>query len=154
AMVSSRRSQGTLATVEPSAFGQRVRDLRRAADLTQQELAARAGMSLRGLQDLELGTRRVPHPETAQRLVDALGLTEPQRGAVLALRRLPNGTSASSLARPLVAADKDQLVGKLPIPLTSFVGRERQLAELAGLLEKSRLLTLTGMGGIGKTRLA
>src|SRR5579864_3652997 len=99
-MVSSRRSRGTLATVEPSAFGQRVRELRRAADMTQQELAERAGMSLRGLQDLELGTRRVPHPDTARRLVDALGLSEPQRGAVLALRRLPDGTNAGSLATP------------------------------------------------------
>jgi len=43
--------------------------------------------------------------------------------------------------------------GRLPRPLTSFVGRERELAEARRLLEGSRLLTLTGPGGSGKTRL-
>lgn len=42
----------------------------------------------------------------------------------------------------------------LPAELTSFVGREPQLAELRRLLRKSRLITLTGPGGAGKTRLA
>jgi len=42
----------------------------------------------------------------------------------------------------------------IPIPLTSFIGRERELKEVAQLLSKSRLVTLTGAGGVGKTRLA
>jgi predicted ATPase/class 3 adenylate cyclase len=41
----------------------------------------------------------------------------------------------------------------LPAPVTSFVGREEELAELAKLLSESRLITLTGPGGTGKTRL-
>jgi Putative transposase DNA-binding domain/AAA domain len=45
------------------------------------------------------------------------------------------------------------LPGNLPRQLTSFVGRERELRELRDLLERSRLLTLTGPGGSGKTRL-
>jgi predicted ATPase/DNA-binding winged helix-turn-helix (wHTH) protein len=45
-------------------------------------------------------------------------------------------------------------LGNLPEPLTSFVGRERELVELKRLLSKNRLLTLAGAGGIGKTRLA
>ena len=42
----------------------------------------------------------------------------------------------------------------LPKPLTSFVGREREVTEVSDLLERSRLVTLTGAGGSGKTRLA
>ncbi|TYK52655.1 ATP-binding protein [Actinomadura decatromicini] len=42
----------------------------------------------------------------------------------------------------------------LPLPLSSFVGRERELGELAGLVAKHRLVTLTGPAGIGKTRVA
>ena len=46
------------------------------------------------------------------------------------------------------------LRGNLPAELTSFVGRRRELAEIKRLLSQTRLLTLTGMGGLGKTRLA
>ena len=47
----------------------------------------------------------------------------------------------------------DRFPGNLPRQLTSFIGRERELQDLKGLLERSRLLTLTGPGGSGKTRL-
>jgi Ni2+-binding GTPase involved in maturation of urease and hydrogenase len=43
---------------------------------------------------------------------------------------------------------------RLPAELTSFVGRELEITTLRGLLPKSRLVTLTGVGGSGKTRLA
>jgi MoxR-like ATPase len=42
----------------------------------------------------------------------------------------------------------------LPVPLARFVGRERERAEVARLVAASRLVTLTGAGGVGKTRLA
>ncbi len=45
-------------------------------------------------------------------------------------------------------------LGRLPVETSSFVGRERELAELALLLPRTRLLTLAGTGGAGKTRLA
>jgi predicted ATPase/class 3 adenylate cyclase len=45
------------------------------------------------------------------------------------------------------------LPNNLPIQLTSFVGRDREIAEVKGLLPSTRLLTLTGAGGAGKTRL-
>jgi predicted ATPase/class 3 adenylate cyclase len=48
----------------------------------------------------------------------------------------------------------DALPNNLPIQLTSFIGRERELGELKELMAKARLVTLTGVGGTGKTRLA
>ena len=48
---------------------------------------------------------------------------------------------------------RDGGLGTLPRPLTSFVGRQPELAEARRLLESSRLLTVTGPGGVGKTRL-
>src|SRR5260370_24177687 len=42
----------------------------------------------------------------------------------------------------------------LPVQLTSFVGRDREMGEVAALLDQARLVTLTGAGGAGKTRLA
>lgn len=55
----------------------------------------------------------------------------------------------------VVRSEADQrVVGNLPLELTSFVGRRRELADARRLFESSRLLTLTGIGGVGKTRLA
>ncbi len=48
----------------------------------------------------------------------------------------------------------DSVPTNLPTPLTSLIGREQELVELAGLLREHRLVTLTGVGGAGKTRLA
>jgi hypothetical protein len=48
----------------------------------------------------------------------------------------------------------DARPGNLPVQLTSFVGREEEIAEVGALLQQARLLTLTGAGGTGKSRLA
>ena len=55
---------------------------------------------------------------------------------------------------PASARRNSRPKNNLPAPLTSFVGRQRELDEVASLLEESRLLTLTGPAGTGKTRLA
>jgi len=54
------------------------------------------------------------------------------------------------------AVDRPQNLASLPLPaqLTSFIGRERETTEVKQLLASSRLVTLTGAGGCGKTRLA
>lgn len=55
---------------------------------------------------------------------------------------------------PLRSLDNPELKHNLPLPATRFIGRERELANVKALLRSSRLLTLTGPGGTGKTRLA
>jgi predicted ATPase/class 3 adenylate cyclase len=55
---------------------------------------------------------------------------------------------------PLRSLDNPRLEHNLPAQLTSFVGRETEIADIRALLETSRLVTLTGVGGSGKTRLA
>ena len=50
--------------------------------------------------------------------------------------------------------EKTSLVGNLPAQLTSYVGREKEVGEIKGLLKSNRLVVLTGAGGSGKTRLA
>src|SRR5690348_5806528 len=51
-------------------------------------------------------------------------------------------------------ASKRDDIGNLPIQLTSFVGRKTEVTDVKRLLTTARLVTLTGIGGIGKTRLA
>ncbi|GLW05273.1 SARP family transcriptional regulator [Microtetraspora sp. NBRC 13810] len=72
------------------------------------------------------------------------------------LRRLHQRmlTADPSLNGPVVCRGVEQVTGNLPAEMTTFVGRERQLAQAGQLLETSRLVTLTGVGGVGKTRLA
>jgi hypothetical protein len=82
---------------------------------------------------------------TVLRLADGLGLAETER----ALLSASAGGSASVQAR---VTDHASLVP--PSVLRSFVGRQRELEAIGQLLISSRLLTLTGAGGIGKTRLA
>jgi transcriptional regulator with XRE-family HTH domain len=134
-------------------FGARLRGLRQAAGLTQEELALRAGLSPNAVSALERGARKRPQPHTVRSLSEALGLSEEGRTALLASvpkRGVPgsSGAQEDSPASPAASV--------LPRPATPLVGRERELAEVRGLLTQRgiRLLTFTGIGGVGKTRLA
>src|ERR1019366_8726889 len=55
---------------------------------------------------------------------------------------------------PLRSLDNPELGNNLPVQLTSFIGRELELGQIRALVRESRLVTLTGSGGVGKTRLA
>src|SRR5215471_7012120 len=65
------------------------------AGLSQEALAERAGLSVRGVSDLERGMRHAPHPATIARLADALDLDEAARGALL-LSATSGATAASA----------------------------------------------------------
>ena len=73
-------------------------------------------------------------------------------------RRLYRGLLAGSLEdpeqEPAIGASDPARTDNLPVAASSFVGREREVVEVERLLERTRLLTLTGVGGAGKTRLA
>jgi predicted ATPase/DNA-binding XRE family transcriptional regulator len=134
-------------------FGEQLRQLREAAGLTQEGLAEAAGLSVSAIAVLERGERRKPYPNTVRALVDALRLSGEARTALLAsvparsATALPAATPVTALPRPLASS--------LDVPRTSLVGRESDLARVGRLLQAgARLVTLTGPGGVGKTRLA
>lgn len=130
-------------------FGPLLRRYREASGLTQEALASRAGLSTRAISDLERGVKRTPRQETLHLLLEALALS-PHKRALLTAAARP--LAAVSLVPPLA----DTPPHNLPTPLTPLIGRERESHAAADLLShaETRLLTLTGPGGAGKTRLA
>jgi transcriptional regulator with XRE-family HTH domain len=141
----------------PTTFADLLQHYRRAAGLTQEELAERAHLSVRGISSLERGVRRLRGTVTL--LIEALGLAGAERTAFEAAARgagspapaAPADQSASAAAPDHSAP---AVPTNLPLALTSFVGREREIATVRHLLGETRLLTLTGAGGCGKPRLA
>jgi predicted ATPase/DNA-binding XRE family transcriptional regulator len=138
-----------MATEQHAAFGDLLRHARQTAGLTQEELAERAGVSARAVSNLERGINRSPRRDTMLLLADALDLPMDQRQqwertrVSQSLRSKPQG--------PVITAQAEH---NLPGSLTSFLGRERELEEVLDLFLRPgvRLLTVTGTGGIGKTR--
>ena len=147
-------------THDPGPFRLLLRQYRSAAGFSQEELAERAGLSRRGVSDLERGARRLPHPGTARRLADALALDRVERAALLRAAQAAGAkTDVVGVAEPIKATAAFEPITQavrhnLPVQLSRFIGRETELAELRHLLSAERLLTLTGAGGVGKTRLA
>ncbi|HEY8474744.1 MAG TPA: helix-turn-helix domain-containing protein [Natronosporangium sp.] len=133
-------------------FATLVRQRRRAAGLTQAELANLAGLAVRTVREVESGRTSRPQRTTAVLLADAFGLAGEERAGFLGAAR---GRGASSpVPRPRVALVPRRVA--LP-PAPTLVGREAELARLAELVADpgdGGPLTLVGVAGAGKTVLA
>jgi transcriptional regulator with XRE-family HTH domain len=134
---------------DPQSFGKLLRRLRVAAALSQEALAERAGISARAVGDLERGVHHAPRLETVRLLADALALDAQDRATLLAAAR-PNVQDRS------VGSEPQRPHPTLSRPPVRLIGRERELAGLIDLLtlNELQLVTVTGPGGTGKTRLA
>ncbi|MBA2518590.1 MAG: XRE family transcriptional regulator [Chloroflexia bacterium] len=134
-----------------AAFGRLVKRLRQARELTREELAERAQVSPRLISELERGSRHQPRRDTAQLLADGLCLTGPERDSFIALAR---GRASVDAGAPI--AGGPSVRSSLPVAPAPIIGRLKEIAAATALLLRTdvRLLTLTGPGGVGKTRLA
>lgn len=155
---------------EAATFGEWLKKRRKALDLTQEQLADRAGCSVWLIQKIEEGTRRASR-QTAEILVACLQVEQDERPVLVEWARtgrapypgaLGPGTqvapqdSTSDRAPAAGAVDGSAGLPGVPVPLSPLIGREESLTSLHGLLRRNqlRLITLVGPPGIGKTRLA
>jgi predicted ATPase/DNA-binding XRE family transcriptional regulator len=139
-------------TEQPAlSFAGLLRRLRGEAGLTQEELAEAASLSPRSVSDLERGINRTARKDTALLLAGALRLTGPERELFVAAAR-----GRAAVADVLAARDGAATArpNNLPAQLSAFIGREQEISQVRALVESSRLVTLTGAGGCGKTRLS
>jgi tetratricopeptide (TPR) repeat protein/transcriptional regulator with XRE-family HTH domain len=164
-------------------FGVLLRWYRLASGLSQEELAQRAGLSVRALANMERGRTRRPYKRSVQLLADALALSELQyldldrasrlvtsdaaipglaatreamRAAALPGTAHPRQHSAADLARP--SAERG-VPRELPAPVGHFTGRRAELDQLSEMAASSSgralvICAVGGTGGVGKTALA
>ncbi|MEV6268475.1 tetratricopeptide repeat protein [Kribbella sp. NPDC051936] len=128
--------------VQGAGFGGLLRRHRREAGLSQEKLAELAGLSVDAIAALERGRRRAPRAHTLRLLADALRLGDADVAALTAAARQEADTARLPLRQP-------------PAPISELIGRTTELTATTRLLGQriTRLLTLTGPGGVGKTRL-
>ncbi len=139
--------------VAGSAFGALLRRHRLAAGLSQEVLAERARMSVNGVSALERGDRRYPYRATVTLLTTALGLSPAAAAAFEAAAARPRQPHDRTGAEAAIRQGRGDATN-LPLQRTSLIGRETEIADIVGILQERRLVTVTGAGGVGKTRTA
>lgn len=135
----------------PQTFGQWLKKQRRALDLTQAAFAAQAACSTSTVKKIESGAL-VPSKELAEMIAQVLGAPANERAAFV---RFARGLGPSPERHSPPALPPGTVRPAMPAPLTSFIGREREVLAGINLLRTPdvRLLTLIGPPGAGKTRL-
>jgi predicted ATPase len=128
-----------------SHFGEMLKRLRLDSGLSQEGLAERARMSVSAIGALERGERRAPYRDTVALLATGLGLSGTDRAELEAAALRGRGRRPRADAVPAAR-------NNLPARLSSFVGRDEEIAEITALTQTRRLITVTGSGGVGKTR--
>ena len=147
-------------------FGDLLRYLRQRQQMTQRDLALAVGYSVSQISRLEHNERLPDEITLLSVFVPALGL-EQEPATVERLLTLARQARSRDAIRPTLpepngeAAPPDQPVAQpapcvtnLPHRLTSFLGREQEILALQRLVKEQRLVTLTGVGGVGKSSLA
>src|SRR5262245_49970511 len=136
-------------------FGYWLRRRRKALDLTQAELAQRVSCSIDLIRKLEADERR-PSRQLAERLADRLGLEPAERVAFVQAARAERAIDHLEVPTAPVEQPQRSLSSNLPAQPTALIGREREVAQVVALLRApaTRLVTITGPGGIGKTHLS
>ena len=128
-------------------FGAALRAHRQKLELSQAGLALRLGVTANTVARWERGEQRVGNPERLQLLLAQIG--ESEMGAEESAPEPARATSDSKVVcRALLQR------GNLPVAVSRFVGRGAEVRAIERLVEAHRLVTLTGAGGVGKTRLA
>jgi predicted ATPase len=131
-------------------FGELLKYLRRKARLTQREFAIAVGYSDTQISRMEQN-QRVPDPTTIQALfIPALFIEQEPKW----VERLLELAKVAPEDDELDKGSKPTAPNNLPSQLTSFIGHEKEIEEIFSLVKTYRLITLTGPGGVGKTRLS
>ena len=141
-----------------ASFGAWLRHRRRVLDMTQEHLAARVFCSPGTIRKIEADERR-PSRELAVRLADALMLTLDERSTFLRVARrelVPDQLAVSPVSMVSAPLVPGLVLPPLPHPLQRIIGREQDIERVSSMVQtpSGRLVTLTGTGGVGKTRLA
>jgi predicted ATPase/transcriptional regulator with XRE-family HTH domain len=159
----------------PLVFNEWLKRRRKALDMTQSELAQRVGCSVFAVRKIESGERR-PSKQLAGLLATALEISHQDQETFIRVARgnLNVGRLRQPSSEPIASSPAAETLqaesipppdagskpvspsSRIPLQTTPLIGREAELAAMEKLFidPQCRLLTLTGMGGIGKTRLA